>query len=313
MSKKIVAIHTGDIHLTDKKPMARVDEPDWYKAQFRVLRWLVNLCNSHKADLIIGGDLFDSPHVSYFLLNTCSVYLDYAFCTAIIGNHEQPNKNSVGVSHSVFQTGHLMQMYYGITHTRCGRVGDIMYGFIPATNSEEEFAKSANAVQYADVVVMHKFVWSSKENSHVGASESGNVNSIAKLFPNAKVLFTSDNHKGFECTTTNPRIYNCGMLIRDNADLIAYQPRVYALYDDFSVERIDVPIEQDLITDRHIKSERERVNTEEVFLKTLSESRDISYSFSDNLKYYAKDHRTGQYILDKYSLVKGKELTWEMI
>lgn len=313
MSKNIVAIHTGDIHLTDKKPMARADEPDWYAAQFRVLKWLVNLCKSNKADLMIGGDLFDSHTVSYYLLNKCSVYLDGNFCTAIIGNHEQPNKNSVGIDYSVFQTGHLMDLYYGITHARCGVSGGVNYGFIPATNSEEEFMESVNAVQQADVVVMHKFVWSSQDNSHTGASESGNVKNIAKLFPNAKVLFTSDNHKGFECTTTNPRIYNCGMLIRDNADLIDYQPRVYALYDDFSVERIDVPIEQDFITDRHIKQEKERIESEEVFMRTLSDSKDISYSFTDNLKHYAKDHRAGQYILDKYSTIKGKELTWEML
>jgi DNA repair exonuclease SbcCD nuclease subunit len=315
MSKKVLSIHTGDVHLTDKKPLARVDESDWYEAQFRVIRWLGNLAEEYShADVIIGGDLFDSPQVSYHLLNR--FFFEFQKCRnviALIGNHEQPNKNSVGLSASVFETGTHMGLYQGVLFPTCLSLRGVKYGFIPATNSEEQFKEYTEEVQDADVIVLHKFVWASEENSHIGASVSGNVSSIAKLFPNAKVLFASDNHKGFECTTINPRIYNCGMLIRDNADLVNYQPRVYVLYDDFSVDRVDVPIENDIITDRHIKSEKERVNAEEVFFRTLSDSKDISYSFSDNLKRYAKDHIAGQYLLDKYSVIKGKELTWEMI
>ena len=309
----IISFHTGDIHLTDKKPLARIDEPDWYEAQFRVLRWLYKVTNGHY--LFLGGDTFDSPSVSFKLLNELPFILDAnpAHTIAIAGNHEQPNKNSTGMNTSVFNTGAWMGLYNGITKAHVTHYKGVCYGCIPYTNSEEEFMKYVAEVQIADVIVMHKFVWSSSENSYVGASEKGNVKYIASLFPNAKVVFTSDNHKGFEYEETSPRIYNCGMLIRDNADLIDYQPHIYALCDDFSVQRINVPTEDDLITDRHIVKEKQRQESELVFLKTLSDSKDISYSFSDNLKHYTKGQRSEQYILDKYSTIKGKELTWEMI
>lgn len=306
-----ISIHTGDVHLTDVKPIARVDEPDWFQAQFRVLDWLHDLQKSKRTYdfdepyIISGGDLFDKVKLSNDFLNRCyDCFLSGRWVT-LLGNHEQPNKNSdVGMYDSVWTIAKRMGMFSGIQYQGtvciCGR----MFAFIPATNSEEEFMKSVEASQKAHVVVLHKYVWAFDDDKYVGASNKNHAKYIASLFPNAKVVFTSDNHHGFEYTETTPKVYNCGMLIRDNADLINYQPRVYILYDDYSVERVDVPIADDLITDRHIKVRKEAEEAEEVFIRTLGDSKDISLSFEDNLRIRLDKQPSMEYVMSHYNKVK---------
>ena len=305
MSKQILTIHTGDIHLTDKKPLARVDEPDWYKAQFRVLEWLMKY--KQGSHIVIGGDLFDSPSISFKLLNQCSHYFSAEYCTAVIGNHEQPNKNEIGVEDSVFTTGHLMSLYTGIIQPKILYIHGVLYGFIPASNSEDFFLKQVQMLQNVDVIVMHKFVWYESDNKIPDSLKSSHAHKIQKLFPNAKVIFTSDNHRQFSCIETTPKVYNCGMLIRDNADLVNYQPYVFQLYDDFSVEQIKVPIESDLITNKHLVEQKVKLETEQIFIKTLDSVKSTSISFYDNLINRLENQRSKSYIINTYTNVIHKE------
>lgn len=303
MSKKLISIHTGDIHLTDHKPIARTDEPDWYEAQFRVLRWLMKY-NDRRGFVSIGGDLFDSPSVSFKLLNNCQRYLSSEYCIAVIGNHEQPNNNQVGVDGSVFVTGSLMNLYKGIIKPEIIYIGGIAFGFIPASNSDEFFMDAVQKLQEADIIVMHKFVWFTEGDKIKSALQDSYAPNIANLFPNAKVIFTSDNHHSFQCEDTTPRVYNCGMLIRDNANLMDYKPCVFLLYDDFSVEKVDVPIEEDLITNRHLVSAKNKDAVEALFIQSLRSSGDISLSFYDNLVNRLDNQRAKDYIINKYNSIK---------
>lgn len=306
-----ISIHTGDVHLTDVQPIARIDEPDWYEAQFRVLDWIESLQSSFNfkykigvPTIVSGGDLFDKVKLSFGFLNACYDRMHGSWIS-LLGNHEQPNKNSeIGMSDSVWKTAMRMGLFSGVQYESSMYIHKIRFAFIPATNSEEDFSSYVDKHQNADVIVMHRYVWYSEEDKYIGASSKNHAAYIASLFPNAKVIFTSDNHHGFECTETTPKVYNCGMLIRDNADLIDYQPRVYVLYSDFSVIRIDVPIQEDLITDRHIKAKKASEEEEAVFIRTLGESKDISLSFEDNLKVRLDNQPSKEYIMQHYNKVK---------
>lgn len=298
-----ISIHTGDVHLCDLKPIARQEEPDWYMAQIRTLRWLLELSESMDCDVFIGGDLFDKPTLSFHFLNALWVCFNNRY-KCLIGNHEQPDKHiGESINSSVWTTGGLMGLYKGFTAGYAvDSSGVANYGMIPATNSEEEFLQYVRQTQDADVIVMHKYVWSDISNSYNGASDKGNAKHISSLFPNAKAIFCSDNHIGFECPEY--RLYNCGALIRHNADQVNYQPRVYVLYDDFSVKRVDVPIDNDLITDKHIKDRKQLEDKEDMFIRTLSDSKDISLSFSDNLKRRLENQRCKEYITTLYKSIK---------
>lgn len=307
--KKVLSIHTGDIHLSDLKPIARQDEPDWELAQLRVLRWLLELSEQLNAAVVIGGDLFDRTSLSFGFLNQLwYVFRPNYHC--LLGNHEQPDKNTgKSINDSVWVTGAQMGLYASHSQPSVQALSDsvrVKYGWVPATNSEDEFMESVKCVQDADVIVIHKYVWSNPSNSYTNASDSGNVKSISKLFPNAKVIFSSDNHIGFSAPEYN--VYNCGALIRHTASQVDYVPQVFLLYDDFTVESIQVPIDEDFITDRHIKERKCAEEQERMFIRTLGDSKDISFSFYDNLKRRLENQPSKEYIMGKYSEVKGKEM-----
>lgn len=299
---KPIAIFCGDIHLTNVKPIARCDEPDWEQAQFRVLSWLQKL----RIPCVIGGDLLDKPVLPIGFLNKIPQYMpDECMCT--VGNHEQFDKRSNNtLDDSAWTTLMLMNSFEPYSYPDVTAFyNNLVIGFIPNTNSEEEFLSAVQVVQSADIVVMHKYVWCEDSGKYPGALESSRADNISKLFPNAKWIFCSDNHRAFQWGN----VINCGMLIRDNADLVDYKPRVYVLFDDMSILPLYAPIDEDLITDRHIVKAKENKVHEDVFIRTIGESKDISLSFNDNLKNVLSrldKQECVEYIMGKYtSIMKG--------
>lgn len=276
----IIAIFCGDVHITDKKPIARCDEPDWEEAQFRVLDFVKNITDTYKCPLFIGGDFLDKPVIPFGLFNKIKLHLPDSGVYCLLGNHEQVDKRT---NANIINTSWYALQYLGckvFSEPTVTCIGDVKVGLIPATNSEEEFIDYVENTQNCDVIVMHKYVWSAEVGSYPGANENHRADNISNMFPNAKVIFCSDNHKGFRAD----KVVNCGMLIRDNADLVNYTPHVWALDDAYNVYPIEIPTDLDLITDRHLVASKEAKKNEAAFIRTLGDSKDISLSFEDNLK-----------------------------
>lgn len=302
--RKVISIHTGDIHLTEHKPIARVDEPDWFEAQTRVLDYVNTVCSKFEAPLIVGGDMFDRVDVSHTFLNRLYRHRNRD-CYAIVGNHEQPNKNNVGMEASAWTTAHRMGFFTGFSSLSTIMISNVIYTFIPATNSEEEFMGCVrDTPKVSDVIVLHRFTWYEEKPMH--STDNYSAEYLLKLFPYAKTIFTSDNHHGFVCNPENSTgvVCNCGMLIRDNADLIDYVPRIYLLYNDFSIDTVYIPTDKDLITDRHIVARKEAKEQEELFVRSLDETKDISLSFEDNLMRRVDGQQSKDYVLDSYNEIK---------
>ena len=305
-----IALFTGDVHLTEKQPLARKGEPDWIEAQHRVIEWLFSVAENKHCPVVIGGDLFDTINPSYKFLNTVYEWFHGKEVHVLLGNHEQPNKTDVGLESSAWCTAWRMNMFYGYATPEVvqGRYATI--GYIPATNNEEEFQHAVDYMSKVepDIIVMHKYVWGSDEDNPAHMGMSSHVDSIVKYFPYASYIFASDNHRGFK----QGKLCNCGMLIRDNADLIDYRPRVYLLCldkeaQDYVVETICVPVSllaQDIISDEHVVSAKRNKEVEKLFIKTIAESKNNTISFEDNLQQRLVNQRSSDYVLNKYKEIK---------
>lgn len=82
-------LYITDSHLKDKNPVCRKD--DYPTAIIGKMRDAVNLANEHKAHLVHGGDLFDSPRISFALFyRLWSVLQSYwrKPMQIVVGNHE---------------------------------------------------------------------------------------------------------------------------------------------------------------------------------------------------------------------------------
>lgn len=304
---KLITIHSGDLHLTDLKPKARVDEEDWLGVQIDKLNWMKKLCEEHEVPLIIGGDVFDKTTLSFNFLNKLKPCFP-SNCYCLLGNHDEVGNNTQSYDKSVWYTGHLMGLYTGIHDAEIRAFNGVSFGFIPATNTEEEFLEFADKVKSADVIVMHRFIFG--EDTRAFNSELYKTHCISyyrELFNKSSVIIGSDNHRSIIDETARPYIYNCGMPIRDNADLVDYAPVVFMLYDNMTCVPVAVPIDNDRITDRHIKKEKDEKEKNKVFIHTLQEVSDIRLSFVDNLRRRLEDApECYAFIKEQYNLIKGK-------
>lgn len=96
-------VFSSDQHLTGYVPTCRIEtRQEWLEYQFARLCEVVDYANTKDADLVIGGDLFDTPRVddeiiTIFLqairplLNTCYI---------IGGNHSLPYHREANISQS---------------------------------------------------------------------------------------------------------------------------------------------------------------------------------------------------------------------
>ena len=306
---KLITIHTGDLHLTDLKPKARVDEEDWLGVQMEKLQWMKRLCEEHKVPLIVGGDVFDKTILTFSFLNKLkNCFPEDSYC--LLGNHDEVGNNTQAYEKSVWYTGALMGLYTGIYDAEMRAFGDVSFGFIPATNTEEEFLEFAHKVGSSDVIVMHRFIFG--DDSKVFNSELYKTHCIdyyRELFPKTSVIIGSDNHRSIIDEKARPYIYNCGMPIRDNADLVDYSPVVFFLYDNMTCVPVSVPIENDKITDRHIRKEKEEKEKNKAFIRTLQEASDIRLSFVDNLRRRLKETpECYDFVKTQYNTIKGKDV-----
>ena len=84
-----IAVVCSDVHLSDKPPVSRSGEPDWFAAMERTLNEVNALAESHDIPVIAAGDIFDRPRVSPALEVFAARNLRGWYC--IPGQHDLPN------------------------------------------------------------------------------------------------------------------------------------------------------------------------------------------------------------------------------
>lgn len=96
-------ILSSDQHLRSYVPVCRVEERDaWLQFQFERLCEVVVLANTYDADLIIGGDLFDSPRIEdeVITLFLRAMKMLTGKVHIIGGNHSLPNHREANIDAS---------------------------------------------------------------------------------------------------------------------------------------------------------------------------------------------------------------------
>lgn len=310
MNKKAIAIITGDLHFTSKKPIARLENnvSEWEDFQIESFRFIIEQCKKYDCGFISVGDFFDSStELPYRVLNRLAEVAHDLKQPSYdcIGNHTLPTRNiedKSAIEKSVWKAAINMRLFSGILTPLELNLQGINFYFIPYNNDESTYKQAvveANEVK-SDIIIMHKCVWSN-EASFKNAPESGNAEKICQDFPDAKLIFSADNHTPFDYSGKNGvRLYNCGMPIRDSALLMDVTPRILVLFEDFTVESIPMNYDGNL-TDIHIKIEKERKEKEYLFIQTINDStKDISLNFRSNLNLLTEDEELLSYVNSKF-------------
>lgn len=240
-------IVASDIHLSHTPPRAREGRGDWYEQMARPLDILGEMVKTINGDgrepvVVYAGDIFDQWNAPAKLINFAIDHLPYGF--AIPGQHDLPNHNYHAITSSAYWT-----------LVRAGKLRDIdpernplcvgqyqLWGFPWGWDVDAPHCGPL----CKQVAIIHRYIWR-RGCSYEGADrDSMVVRWRADLEQSGyDYAFFGDNHKGFLSQGKIP-ICNCGAFMRRNVDECDYVPCVGVLYDDGSVARVPLGVEEDV-------------------------------------------------------------------
>ncbi len=211
------AVVIGDVHLSDKRPIARRDN-DWVGYQMTQLKHAVDTARRLGVWLIIAGDLFDVSRVSPTLLNATFNTLMECDYMVLPGNHDMLHhsidhlhRTSLGTLYMCRKASALgvklqdgrfqgFQPYDPLNFTSLNCTGGssarISITGIPFPANEEYTVKRMTSAEISISIAHRMVVKSSDSRGYLSASR------FMKMTRPFDVSFTGDNHDTFE--------YSCG-------------------------------------------------------------------------------------------------------
>ena len=304
--EKVIAILCADIHLSDKPPIWRSAEPDWYEAMQRPLGELRGLHLKYdECPVLCAGDIFDKWNSPPELINFALEYLpDNMYC--IPGQHDLPNHNYKEIKRSAYYTLVQAEKIIDISKDLMNIASSqlTLYGFpygreIPPISHQSEFIQ---------IALIHEYRWI-KGSSYPGAPI---VDKLSKAISKHgyDVIVYGDNHKGFifnaKGAMQDTTVFNCGSLMRRHSDEIDYRPQVGLLLESGEV----VPHFLDISADKHLDAEDpciaipEEMDMSE-FIEELKKLGETGLEFVQRVERFFKKNKTKK--VEQEIIRKGME------
>lgn len=292
MDKSVpLAVLISDIHLSEKAPVARSAEPDWFAAMARPLRVVKRLAKKMNVPVICAGDVFDRAQPTSRLINFALDELPAMY--SVPGQHDLPFHEYAAMELSA----------YG-TMVKVGRINTLdpfKYTHIPAGNGLiSAFAFPWNhAISPVDsmapglrLAVVHEYIWADSNTSYPGAKEEQSVSGFRKRLKGYDCALFGDNHKGFLAKSGKCTVYNHGGFMSRKTDEREATPGYGILYSDGSVKHVPFDTSDDRWTDDIVSAK----SVEEVeghmadFIKELKTAGHTDLDFREALHHYFKTY-----------------------
>jgi DNA repair exonuclease SbcCD nuclease subunit len=279
----VIAILISDIHLSHTPPIARNNEPDWYDAMARQLRWLKEIWIEHdRPPIIAAGDIFHRWNSPPELINFAIQHLPTVY--AVPGQHDMPFHSIKSLKKSAYWTlveaGNIIDITPNKIPYHLEFLDNVLclHGFpfgVPLQpNEDTSGAITEQAPFYYHIAVIHDYCWQS-DFSYPGASQEKSVEghlSSVKGHLEYDILHFGDNHKGFIKHLKNQWIFNGGTFYRRSVDESEYRPMVGLVIKEERKLRIEpfyVPVKSDILTLRVQETDTDNVEIGE-FVEYLS-------------------------------------------
>jgi hypothetical protein len=137
-----------------------------------------------------------------------------------------------------------------------------------------------------EILVWHHLTYLSKP--YPGA-EGGMAEGILRKYPMYSLVVCGDNHQSFAVEYQGRRLVNPGNITRQTADQADFQPRVVLWYAaDNSIEWVNLPMQEGVISRSHIDKKDERDARIDAFVSKLNGEYVAELSFEQNLESYMK-------------------------
>jgi DNA repair exonuclease SbcCD nuclease subunit len=283
----IVMIVASDIHLSHNAPTARSQEPNWYAAMIRQLKWLYELQQKYNVPIVIAGDLMHTFNQPAELINMAIEHMPRVY--AICGQHDQPYHDQTQIQKSAYWTlvcakkvTHLdTEVSLTIKGTNV-TIYPFSYG-VPVTRSTKKKTELT-------IGVVHQYCWN-EGSSYPYALPEQHVREQYKY--GYDVMVFGDNHIGFTHQSGSQSVINCGTFYRRSISERLYQPFVGLITSQGQVIKQFIPVNEDIITDKIVnKTESDNSSVSE-FVSYLSEVTvngfDIPHIFAEYMSKHSTD------------------------
>lgn len=287
--KKPIAVITGDVHLSVRQPECRTD--DYKQALINKLKFVSEYVKANDLLWIDSGDLMDKATAGPEVIAlTEHIKAPKGFYT-IFGNHcmlynmQNSGRTALNVVDKfhkdttvLFDKNKSVQIEHkGLKLFLYG----FNYGEMDLSHAREQIATLGTDV--IKIAITHVMTYPVGQPPYPGCTHKDGAG-LLEHFKDFDLIFSGDNHNPFTVKGENNFLINPGSLMRATAGQIDYKPKLNVLYDDLSMELIDIPLAEGVISREHIEKKKEKDAKIESFVNTLAENKEVSLSFQDNLK-----------------------------
>lgn len=266
-------IASSDKHLQLNIPRCRQDL-DWLGTQRRLLQFIANEANKRKCPVFDFGDVFNTAKVPDIIK---TLFLEFAYSInnglrILAGNHsllyhswDNVNESSFGIINEIVKGGDKQIQYFD----------DI--GLYSHFNEEMKGTDTG-------LVFIHRLVFENAKSIPPNVNAC-TANDLLQEFPNAKWIFTGDQHHAFHYEKKGRHVINPGCLYRGDADFKTYQPIIYFIDTDKEiVEEINIPDTEEIIDDQYIIDRDEKEERISAFVEKLKKNEAIELDFMKNIE-----------------------------
>lgn len=267
-NKKPSAILTSDWHLREDTPVCRKEE-DFQDTQWSKVQFVKQLQEKYDCPVFHAGDLFHHWKPSPWLLYKTMQNLPASF-HSIYGNHDLP-QHSLELSEKsglnvLIASGHVK--------------------LLEGTHWGSNEPTYVLPFEGRKLLIWHTMTFSG-ELPYPGC-EDLDSNDLLKMYASEyDLILTGHNHKAFTASYKGSVLVNPGSIMRQDADQVDFEPRVYLWYAETNeVKPVFLPILPGNVTREHLEKNKEREDRIEAFISTLDTDFSSSLSFEKNLEQF---------------------------
>lgn len=298
----VIAVACSDVHFCHNPPVARSAEPDWYAAQARAWREVVDLSKEHCASISIAGDVFDKWHANKTPQLINWTIDQFSECQqgrtdgwgifAVPGQHDLPEHRYDAIDQTAYHSlvlSHVIQDVRGHEYTNIAGGYGCVHAF-PWGFDIHPKVKTSNTESYIDIAMCHAYIWK-KGHAYPGAPQSQRVAKYRDQLKGYTTAIFGDNHKGFIVKDKDLTIMNCGTLMCRKSDERDYKPMVGLIYEDGTIEPHYLDTSQDQWLEESLIEEFEKSEEDmSSFIEDLKQLGIDSLDFREAVEQYMSKH-----------------------
>lgn len=265
---KVDAILSSDWHMMEPyhNPPCRSDNHS--KAQTNKVKQIKKLQIKYQCPVLNGGDVLQHWKASPELINHCMKIFPKRMWS-VAGQHDLPQHNIKLMFKSAF-----------FTLVKAGSID-----FLSRQVNWKTYHKKPEYLEIKGkkIAIMHMLVW--KNDLPFPDCTSPQVHKVFKMFPDADLIITGDNHQTFTARKGKQLLINPGSLTRHKADQIDHRPCVFLWSSKTNTfKKHYLKINKNVIDRDHIDIAKEKKECGEAFIEKLDVDWVTEVSFEDNIQ-----------------------------